>query len=147
MINVPRTARSILGAWWWTVDRIMLAALIVLMLGGVILSLAASPPVANRIGLDAFHFFNRHALFLLPAIVVLVATSLQSPRQAREQPVAENEEEQPADALADRHAVGHGHRPAVDDGRILDREHLEFPDLLELLHQLQRAGGKRREID
>ena len=31
-----------------------------LMLGGIILSLAASPPVAARIGLDPFHFFNRH---------------------------------------------------------------------------------------
>lgn len=80
---ISRAHRTPFSEWWWTVDRIMLAALIVLMLGGVILSLAASPPVANRIGLDAFHFFNRHALFLLPAIVVLVATSLQSPRQAR----------------------------------------------------------------
>ncbi len=35
-----------------------------LMLAGVILSLAASPPVATRIGLDPFHFFNRHVLFL-----------------------------------------------------------------------------------
>lgn len=80
---ISRAHRTPLSEWWWTVDRIMMAALIVLMLGGVILSLAASPPVANRIGLDAFHFFNRHALFLLPAIIVLVATSLQSPRQAR----------------------------------------------------------------
>jgi cell division protein FtsW len=80
---ISRAHRTPLSEWWWTVDRIMLAALIVLMLGGVILSLAASPPVANRIGLDAFHFFNRHALFLPPAVVVLVATSLQSPRQVR----------------------------------------------------------------
>ena len=38
------------------------------MLGGVILSLAASPPVATRIGLDPFHFFGRHVLFLLPSL-------------------------------------------------------------------------------
>ena len=42
--------------WWWTVDRPMLAALGALMLGGIILCLAASPPVATRIGLDPFHF-------------------------------------------------------------------------------------------
>lgn len=80
---ISRAQRTPLSQWWWTVDRILLAALIALMLGGVILSLAASPPVANRIGLDAFHFFNRHALFLLPAIAVLVLTSLASPRHIR----------------------------------------------------------------
>ena len=38
------------------------------MLGGIVLSLAASPPVATRLGLDPFHFVNRHVLFLLPAL-------------------------------------------------------------------------------
>ena len=56
---------------------------IALMLGGVILSLAASPPVATRIGLDPFHFFNRHVLFLLPSFIVLIAVSFLSPRQIR----------------------------------------------------------------
>ena len=49
------------------------------MLGGVILSLAASPPVATRIGLDPFHFFNRHVLFLLPSFMVLIGVSFLSP--------------------------------------------------------------------
>jgi len=40
------------------VDRLLLAAITALMLGGIILSLAASPPVATRIGLDPFHFFT-----------------------------------------------------------------------------------------
>ncbi len=53
------------------------------MLGGIILSLAASPPVATRIGLDPFHFFNRHVLFLLPSFIVLIGVSFLSPRQIR----------------------------------------------------------------
>ena len=53
------------------------------MLGGIVLSLAASPPVAARLGLDAFHFVNRHVLFLVPAVAVLIATSFLSPRQIR----------------------------------------------------------------
>ena len=48
--------------WWWTVDRLTLAALGALMLGGIVLCLAASPPVAARIGLDPFHFVNRQVL-------------------------------------------------------------------------------------
>ena len=53
------------------------------MLGGVILSLAASPPVATRIGLDPFHFFGRHVLFLLPSFMVLIGVSFLSPKQIR----------------------------------------------------------------
>jgi cell division protein FtsW len=71
------------AAWWWTVDRLMLAALIVLMLAGIVLSLAASPPVAARLGLEPFYFVNRHILFLIPALIVLLATSLMSERNIR----------------------------------------------------------------
>ena len=80
---VSRTVRTPFGDWWWTVDRAVLAALLGLMLGGIILSLAASPPVAARLNLDAFHFVNRHILFLAPTVVVLLATSFLSPRQIR----------------------------------------------------------------
>jgi cell division protein FtsW len=80
---ISRANRTWLSEWWWTVDRLLLAALLTLMLGGIILSLAASPPVAARIGLDPFHFFNRHVAFLLPAVIVLLATSCLSPRQVR----------------------------------------------------------------
>src|SRR3984957_6343899 len=69
--------------WWWTVDRLTLAALGALMLGGIVLCLAASPPVATRIGLDPFHFVNRQVLFLIPAIAVMIATSFLAPRDIR----------------------------------------------------------------
>src|SRR5436309_15021748 len=80
---ISREQRTPLSEWWWTVDRPLLAAIVALIVGGVILSLAASPPVATRIGLDPFHFFNRHVLFLLPSFVVLIAVSFLSPRQIR----------------------------------------------------------------
>jgi cell division protein FtsW len=80
---ISREQRTPFSEWWWTVDRLLLAAIIVLMLGGVILSLAASPPVATRIGLDSFHFFNRHVMFLLPSFIVLIGVSFLSPRQIR----------------------------------------------------------------
>ena len=65
---VSRTQRTPFGDWWWTIDRATLAALVGLMLGGIILSLAASPPVAARLNLDPFHFVNRHILFLAPTV-------------------------------------------------------------------------------
>src|SRR5215471_6880091 len=80
---VSRAERTPFAAWWWTVDRLLLAAFFALMLAGVVLSLAASPPVAARLGLEPFYFVNRHILFLLPAIAVMLATSLLNPRQIR----------------------------------------------------------------
>ncbi len=79
-----RAERTALSEWWRTVDRLTLAALGALMLGGIVLCLAASPPVATRIGLDPFHFVNRQILFLIPALVVLIATSFLSPRDVRQ---------------------------------------------------------------
>jgi cell division protein FtsW len=80
---LSRAERTPLAAWWWTIDRPMLAALGVLMLAGIVLSLAASPPVAARIGVDPFHFVHRHVMYLGPAFVVLVATSFLAPREIR----------------------------------------------------------------
>src|SRR5580698_619856 len=83
MPMLSREQRNPFSEWWWTVDKLQLGAIIALMLAGVILSLAASPPVATRIGLDPFHFFNRHVFFLLPSFIVLIAVSFLSPRQIR----------------------------------------------------------------
>jgi cell division protein FtsW len=80
---ISREQRTPFSEWWWTVDRPLLVAITALILSGVILSLAASPPVATRIGLDPFHFFNRHVLFLLPSFIVLIGVSFLSPRQIR----------------------------------------------------------------
>jgi cell division protein FtsW len=80
---VSRAQRTPFGEWWWTVDTLTLAATGALMLAGVVLSLAASPPVANRLGLDPFYFVNRHIIDLVPAIAVMLAVSFLSPRQIR----------------------------------------------------------------
>jgi cell division protein FtsW len=80
---VSRVERTQFADWWWTVDRLMLAALLGLMLGGIILSLAASPPVAARLNLEPFYFVNRHIIYLVPAIAVLIATSFLPPRYVR----------------------------------------------------------------
>jgi cell division protein FtsW len=80
---LSREERNPLSDWWWTVDRPLLGAILALMLSGVVLSLAASPAVAVRIGLDPFHFFNHHVMFLLPSFIVLIGVSFLSPRQIR----------------------------------------------------------------
>ena len=58
---VSRVERTPFADWWWTVDRCMLAALVALMLAGIVLSLAAQPAGRRRAsGSTPFHFVNRH---------------------------------------------------------------------------------------
>jgi cell division protein FtsW len=80
---VSRLERTPFAAWWWAIDRLLLAALLALMLGGIVLSLAASPPVASRLGLEPFYFVSRHVLYLIPALAVLLGTSFLPPRHVR----------------------------------------------------------------
>jgi cell division protein FtsW len=80
---VSRAERSVPANWWWTIDRWLLAAVGALMVLGLVLTMAGSPPVAERLGLSTFHFVHRQVLYLIPSIAVLVATSFLSPRQVR----------------------------------------------------------------
>ncbi|MFZ5790719.1 MAG: putative lipid II flippase FtsW [Pseudomonadota bacterium] len=83
MTTFARTDRSILGRWWWTVDRWTLAAVGLLIAIGMMMSVAASPAVATRIRLDSFTL-AKHQFALLPvAIAILVGVSLLSPRWIR----------------------------------------------------------------
>ena len=79
MRTIPRTDNSVFGEWWWTVDRLSLAAIVSLSVFGAILVMAASPSVAVQKHLDGFHFISRHLMILGPALLVLVAVSLLSP--------------------------------------------------------------------
>ena len=83
MITFSRTDQSIFGRWWWTVDRWTIAALTLLMGIGVVLVQAASPAVAERIGLGGFHFVQRHLMTLIPAFLLMLAVSMLSPRGVR----------------------------------------------------------------
>ena len=78
-----RTERSALANWWWTIDRWMLAAVTALIVLGLVLTMAGSPPVAERLGLPTFFFVHHQALSLIPTIVVLLLTSFLTPRQVR----------------------------------------------------------------
>ncbi len=80
---VSRAQRSLVGDWWWTIDRSLLAALCGLMVIGLVILMGGGPPVASRIGLPTFHFVERQALFLVPALLVLVGISFLDARLIR----------------------------------------------------------------
>ncbi|MFT5180444.1 MAG: cell division protein FtsW, partial [Alphaproteobacteria bacterium] len=83
MTTFSRTDTSVMGRWWWTVDRWSLAAVVTLMAFGTMLALASSPAVAERIGVDSLYFVKRHLVFLPVAAAVIVAVSLMTPLQIR----------------------------------------------------------------
>ncbi len=80
---VSRAERSAFSDWWWTVDRLLLAALAVLMLAGLVFLMAGGPPVAERLGLSTFHFVNRQVMFLVPALLIMLPVSFLSLRHIR----------------------------------------------------------------
>ncbi len=80
---VAKQDEPILPRWWRTVDRWSLAAIIGLFLIGILLGLAASPPLASRNGLGAFHYVSRQAVFGIVALGAMGVVSMMSPRQIR----------------------------------------------------------------
>ena len=82
-MRLSRAERSLLVDWWFTVDRVLLAAVLVIISAGLVLSLAASPSIAIKRSLPTFYFVERHVAFALASVTVLLAVSLLSPRQVR----------------------------------------------------------------
>ena len=79
-----RADTSVLGRWWWTVDRWTLAALLALIGFGYIMMLAASPAVAERIGASSRNmFFFKQVAYLMMAAVLMITVSLLSPSGVR----------------------------------------------------------------
>jgi cell division protein FtsW len=77
---LARTDTSIVGRWWWTVDKMTLGVLLLLIVSGAVLTLAAGRPAAARIQLDSLHFVKQQMAVIVVGLAVLVGTSLLSPR-------------------------------------------------------------------
>lgn len=76
MSGFLRSDRSLMGAWWRSIDRWILGGIFILIICGITLVSAASPAVAERIGLSPFYFVERHLIFLVPTIIIMIVTSL-----------------------------------------------------------------------
>ena len=83
MPPLARSDRSVLGRWWWTVDRWILAALVGIMGFGILLIQASTPAVAVKHGWSNLYFVERHLAMLLPAVAIIFAISLMSPQRVR----------------------------------------------------------------
>lgn len=78
-----RAGEPILPRWWRTIDKWTVSAILLLFGIGLLLGLAASPPLAERNGLDPFYYVNRQMFFGGLAFVVMFVTSMMSPDMVR----------------------------------------------------------------
>ncbi len=78
-----RDGEPILPRWWRTIDKWSLSAVLLLFGVGLLLGLAASPPLAERNGFGAFHYVQRQLLFGSMAMTTMIALTMMSPRTIR----------------------------------------------------------------
>ncbi len=88
MPALSRADNSLLGRWWWSVDRWTLGAIGTLIGFGYIMMLAASPAVAERIGTSRETFILKQVVFLALAGLIVVGVSLLSPRDIKRLAIA-----------------------------------------------------------
>ncbi|MCG6904223.1 MAG: putative lipid II flippase FtsW, partial [Rhodobacter sp.] len=82
--TVPvRDSEPILPRWWRTIDKWTMSCVLLLFGIGILLGLAASPPLASRNGFEAFHYVQRQAFFGSLALIAMVLTSMMSPNLVR----------------------------------------------------------------
>jgi cell division protein FtsW len=80
---MSRADTSLLGRWWWSVDRWTLVAITTLIGFGYVMMLAASPAVAERIGETRDAFIFKQVGFLAVSGIEVVCVSMLSPRNVR----------------------------------------------------------------
>lgn len=84
LIEFSRTDTSAVGKLWWSVDRWLLSAFILLIIVGVIMTMAATPMAAARIGVtDKFFFVKRHFVYLIPSLFTIFFVASMSTKMAR----------------------------------------------------------------
>ena len=78
-----RDGEPVLPKWWRTVDRWSMSCILMLFGMGILLGLAASPPLAAKNGFDPFHYVQRQALFGGLALTAMFLTSMMAPQLVR----------------------------------------------------------------
>ncbi|MEZ5674918.1 cell division protein FtsW [Thalassovita litoralis] len=82
--SVPvRESEPVLPKWWRTIDKWSMSCILILFGVGLLLGLAASPPLAEKNGFQPFHYVQRQAFFGGVAMTVMLVTSMMGPIMVR----------------------------------------------------------------
>ena len=80
---IVQSGEAVLPRWWRTVDRVTIFCIFSLFAIGILLGFAASTPLAERNGLDPFHYVTRQAAFGGLALMVMLVVSMLNPLMIR----------------------------------------------------------------
>jgi cell division protein FtsW len=83
MPSLSRADTSVIGRWWWSVDRVTLLALAVLIGVGYVLALAATPGLSTHITDPHTLTMLKQIFFLAMGGVVMLGMSMLSLRQVK----------------------------------------------------------------
>ena len=70
-MKITRSRKSYISDWWWTIDKVQLGSIVLLIIFGIVLNLAASPPIAEKLSLNQYYFVKRQFLFFILGIFVM----------------------------------------------------------------------------
>lgn len=73
----------VLPKWWQTLDKWTMTSILVLFCIGLMLGMAASPPLAAKNGFAPFHYVQKQVVFGGAAIVAMLLTSMMPPKLVR----------------------------------------------------------------
>ncbi len=81
MKHLSRNDRTIVGRWFWTIDKVLLTLVLLLIGLGVIAVAAASPAAAHRysggsVRIDELFYLKRQLLWVLAGVPLMLATSM-----------------------------------------------------------------------
>jgi len=80
---IVHSGEAVLPRWWRTVDRVTIGCVFALFAIGLLLGFAASTPLAERNGLEPFHYVIRQAAFGGMALSVMILVSMMAPQTVR----------------------------------------------------------------
>ena len=83
MFSLSRNSTGKLANLWWTVDKGLLFLVGAIVVIGIFLNFSASPAIANKIGVESYHFIKRQIFFLFLAGGVMLLLSMQSLKTIR----------------------------------------------------------------
>ncbi|MEM9707603.1 MAG: putative peptidoglycan glycosyltransferase FtsW [Pseudomonadota bacterium] len=82
--SVPASGGDpVLPRWWRTLDKWSFGAVFLLFGIGILLGLAASPPLAERHGFAPFHYVERQVLFGAIGLGMMIVLTMLTPTQIR----------------------------------------------------------------
>ncbi|BDW85950.1 peptidoglycan glycosyltransferase FtsW [Roseicyclus marinus] len=76
---IVQSGEAVLPRWWRTVDRMTIFCVLTLFAIGILLGFAASTPLAERNGLDPFHYVIRQAAFGAMGLSAMIFVSMLGP--------------------------------------------------------------------